>query len=67
MPASHFASVTIIAPDSGFADALSTALFTMNYESGMELIKKIDDVEVLWIAHDGTQYYSAGLEALIKK
>lgn len=66
-PAEYFSSVTVITKDSGLADALSTALFGMSYESGLALIEKMDGVEALWIDHDGTQHYSAGLEGLIKK
>ncbi len=65
MPSEFFASVTIITPDSGLADALSTALFCMSYEDGAELIKKFDNVDVLWIMPDGTQYKTKGFEALI--
>lgn len=52
MPASHFASVTIIAPDSGVADALSTALFNMTYDEGA-LIAESLGVKVVWVTTDG--------------
>lgn len=67
MPATHFSSVSVITPNSGLADALSTALFTMSYEDGLALVEKIGNVQVLWITSDGTQYYTEGLEKLIKK
>ncbi len=54
MPANYFASVSIFTPDSGLADALSTALFCMSYEEGRALIENIGGVEVLWISQDGT-------------
>ena len=60
MPASHYASVTIIAKDSGVADALSTALFTMNLEDGMSLIDSIEDAEAMWVYKDGEIHYSKG-------
>ena len=66
MPADYFSSVTIIADDSGLADALSTALFAMSYEDGLALVEKIGGVEVFWVAKDGTQYMTEGLEDLIK-
>ena len=66
MPADHFSSVTIITEDSGLADALSTALFSMSYEDGLALIDKLEGVEVFWVAKDGTQYMTPGLEKLIK-
>ncbi len=67
MPADFFSSVSIITPDSGLADALSTALFAMPYEDGLELVQKIGNVEVLWITADGTQYATPGIENLVKK
>ena len=65
MPATYFASVSIITEHSGLADALSTALFTMSYEEGLALVNAIGGVEVLWITADGTQYQTPGLSALI--
>ena len=38
-PSDHFHSVTIYTKNSGYADALSTSLFTMSVEDGIELIK----------------------------
>ena len=68
MPSEHFSSVTIITANSGLADALSTALFSMSYEDGLNLINMMSiSVEVLWISHDGTQRYTPGFENLIKK
>ena len=52
MPAEYFSSVTIITEDSGLADALSTALFCMSYEEGLDLINSIGGVEVIWIDLD---------------
>ena len=65
MPSTYFSSVTILTPDSGLADALSTALFCMSYEDGLALVNKIGGVEVLWITSDGTQYYTEGLSKMI--
>jgi thiamine biosynthesis lipoprotein len=54
MPASYFSSVTIITEDSGLADALSTALFCVDYDRGVEMLEKIDaEVDVIWITRDG--------------
>lgn len=52
-PAAHFTSVTVICTDSGLADALSTALFSMTYEEGLALIDTLDGVEVVWVLPDG--------------
>ena len=65
MPANYFSSVTIITSDSGLADALSTALFSMSYEDGLALVQKLGGVDVLWITSDGTQYMTEGYSRLI--
>ncbi len=61
-PSEHFASVSIITPHSGLADALSTALFCMSYEDGRALAQRIGGVDVLWIDHSGEVRYTEGLE-----
>lgn len=60
MPAEYFASVSIITPHSGVADALSTALFNMSYEDGLALIQSLEDAEAIWIFEDGSIKYSDG-------
>ena len=54
MPADYFSSVTIITPNSGMADALSTALFNMDYESGKKIASSLGNVSVVWVDTDGT-------------
>lgn len=54
MPAEHFASVTVIYRDSGTADALSTALFCMDYEKGADIINSLDGAEAVWVLSNGT-------------
>ena len=66
MPAKYFVSVTIACQDSGLADALSTAVFNMPFEDGLELIESLDGVEAMWIPYDGTYKYSSGFQELIK-
>ena len=61
MPARYFSSVTVITPDSALADALSTALFCMSYEDGLALVQTLENVQVLWILPDGTQYQTGNL------
>ncbi len=60
-PSLYFDSVTLIAPSSKTADALTTALMNMSYEEGLELIKEIDGCEALWIK-DNKRYYSPGYD-----
>jgi thiamine biosynthesis lipoprotein len=53
-PANHFHSVTVITKDSGIADALSTTLFTVDYETGMEIVEEFkknhpnETLDVIW-------------------
>lgn len=59
-PAMGFAAVAVLTPDSGKADALSTALFCMTLAEGRALVAALPDVEALWVATDGTVTYSDG-------
>ena len=65
MPTEYFASVTIFTQGSGYADALSTALFCMSYEEGLALVNSLGDIEVIWIDNDGNIKYTPGLEGKI--
>lgn len=49
-PAGQVASVTVIAPTCEIADALSTAVFVLGPERGLELLEEMPDVEGLLIA-----------------
>ena len=66
MPADYFASVSIFTKDSGLADALSTALFCMSYEEGLELVNNIGNIEVIWIYSDGTIKSTNGVQFINK-
>ena len=55
-------AVTVIAPDSLTADALSTACFALGLERGMALIDSLDGVHALFITDDFALHPSAGLE-----
>ncbi len=61
MPADYFSSVTIVTKDSGFADALSTALFCMSYEEGVDFVKSLEGVDVIWIFKDGRLEHTEGI------
>ena len=67
MPAVYFSSVTVITKDSGLADALSTALFTMDYESGRTLVESLEGVDAYWITKDGQQFYTNGIVPIEKE
>ena len=61
MPSNYFSSISILVKDSGLADALSTALFSMSYEEGKALVEKLENVEVVWIYKDGTIVHTDGI------
>ena len=65
MPANTFSSVTIVSADSGWADALSTAVFNMTLEEGMTLINSLSDTEAMWVTPESELYYSDGFEKLM--
>lgn len=67
MPATGFASVSIVTESSALADALSTALFSMSYEEGLALIEQLPGAEAMWCLEDGSQLYSSGFENHVKK
>ena len=67
MPADQYRSVSVICLDSGLGDALSTALFCMDIETGMALAQSIENVEVLWVFEDGREVRSDGFEAYTQK
>ncbi|MBN1776677.1 MAG: FAD:protein FMN transferase [Clostridiales bacterium] len=54
MPARYARSVTILTQDSGVADTLSTALFTVSAEKGKAMLSGFSDAEALWVEPDGT-------------
>ena len=64
-PSRYWRSVSIICQDSGVADALSTALFLMDRESGQKLLDRYG-AEAMWVDADGNIYYSPGFEDLIR-
>lgn len=62
MPGTKYRSVSVITNDSGLGDAMSTALFLMDYEEGKNLVESTDNVEAMWVMTDGEQRYSTGFE-----
>lgn len=65
LPANYFASVTIITPDSGMGDALSTALFNVSFEEGIAYVEELDNTEAVWVYSDGSIKSSSGFENLL--
>ncbi len=64
-PSDYWRSVTILCPDSGLADALSTALFLLPQAEGQALLDKCD-AEAMWVDKDGNILYSPGFEEFIR-
>jgi thiamine biosynthesis lipoprotein len=64
-PSKHWRSVTIICPDSGLADALSTALFVLPLEEGKALVQSCG-AQAMWVDGNGSFYYSDGFDDFIR-
>ena len=64
-PAEKWRAVTVIAEDSGLADALSTTLFLSTQEEGQALLDRFG-AAAMWVQKDGTQIFSPGYEAYMK-
>lgn len=63
MPAGRFAHVTVLHPDSGVADALSTALFLLPLEEGRRLLEQSGGAG-MWLGVDGTIEATEGFAAV---
>lgn len=64
-PSTQWRSVTIVCPDSGLADALSTALFLLPQAEGQALLDQCG-AQAMWVDAAGQIFYSPGFEKLIK-
>lgn len=55
MPATHYASVSVVTPNSGLADYLSTAFFLSDAEDTQKLLANFaaEDIGVIWIDDAG--------------
>jgi thiamine biosynthesis lipoprotein len=67
MPADNFVSVSVICKDSGFGDAMSTALFCLSLEEGLKLVESVSGLEAMWLTHDGVKTVSSGWNEYVKK
>lgn len=66
-PPERFSGVTVIAPDSALADALSTALFLLPEAEGKRLVETMPGVEAIWAFPDGRTTESAGFQTYLKR
>lgn len=55
-------SVTIIGPSATRTDALSTSVFVLGPEAGIELVDGLEDVDAVVVTPEGRVLYSRGLE-----
>jgi thiamine biosynthesis lipoprotein len=54
-------SVTILGADATLTDGLSTTVFVLGVERGMQLVSRLPDVEAVIVDKDGRIFYSDGL------
>ncbi|MFA5585215.1 MAG: FAD:protein FMN transferase [Saccharofermentanales bacterium] len=66
-PEDRYLSVSIVTPDSGMADVLSTALLNLDLEKGKALIEGLAGTEALWCLNDGELVQSSGFAGYLKK
>ena len=64
-PGKLWRAVTVVCPDSGLADALSTALFLLPLEEGQRLLDACESY-AMWVDAEGNMFYSTGFEDLIR-
>ena len=64
-PGKLWRAVTVVCPDSGLADALSTALFLLPLEEGQRLLDESESY-AMWVDAEGNMFYSTGFEELIR-
>jgi thiamine biosynthesis lipoprotein len=55
-------SVSIITTNSIDADALSTSIFLLGLEEGMNLVEELEDVEAIFVTNDKKVYLSSGID-----
>lgn len=60
------ASVTIVSDDGTLADGLSTALYVMGLEKGMEYWKNHDGFDVMFVTEDKEILITKGIEAIFE-
>jgi thiamine biosynthesis lipoprotein len=66
MPSQYMSAVSVICDDSALGDALSTTLFNMPIDEGMEFVNNMDGVEAVWVDKDYNKFYSTGFENYIE-
>lgn len=64
MPLRYIRSVSIITDDPALADLLSTAIFNMSIQDGIDYVDSFDNLEAVWYDIDGNIFFSENFEAL---
>jgi len=65
-PASSSVSVTVLGPDGLRSDALSTGLFVLGPQRGMELVERLAGFEALIVDPEGSIHTSSGLGHILE-
>lgn len=66
MPENRWISVSVLSSDPGLGDTLSTALFNMTLEDGLNLVNGTANVEALWLNPEGEVFCSDGFKQYCK-
>ncbi len=64
-PQDYYKAVTVVHPDSGICDVISTALMLMTWEEGAAFLEGIPGAEAYWILSDGTVKATDGMRSLL--
>ena len=64
-PSTLWRSVSVVCPDSGAADALSTALFLLPQAEGQALLEQYH-AEAMWVDGEDRVFYSPNFQRLIR-
>ena len=62
MPSEGYVLVSVVCKSSADGDALSTALFCMDLETGKALVESLPAVEAMWLLSDGTKEETSGFQ-----
>lgn len=65
LPANNYAAITVLTEASGIADILSTAIYIMDYETGLQFATE-QGFEVMWIYENGEIKTTEGMISKLK-
>lgn len=65
MPGEYYRAVTVVTPNSGLADFLSTSVFLLPFDESYKLVESLEDVEALWVMKDGTIEATDGMKKIM--